>query len=521
MELDTPVTWNQLTQLVARPNEPVSLSADRQQVMVASHSVLAKLIGERRRIYGATTGYGPLANTWLSPDHGAELQRNLVYHLASGVGPPLRPDVARAVMLARVISLSKGYSGVSPRVVNAMLAWINAGLTPWIPSQGTVGASGDLTPLSHMALALIGEGYVLDQGQKRPSAEALEQLGLPTLKLEGKDGLSLVNGTSVTAGISLIVARRLEGLFWLSMSMVTLYLQVMRAQSEAFDPFLGLARPFKGQQTLTRWLNRVWVGTSVATPAEHPPPVLPDEARGHAPVPHQDPYSMRCVPQLYGAILDALNRFRDDVVTEINSVSDNPLVDPLRETVVHGGNFFGQHLGFAADSMLGPLVQWANHLERVSTTLCDPALSRGLPTFLLSSEPGLNSGFMGAQVTASAILAEMRSLAQPVTSEAAMTNNANQDVVPLATIAARRIDDLTNHLESLTSIVSIMLAQAVDLAEGLEWQKLCLPARMVYETVREHVAPLQVDRPLAPDIERMTGVWRTSSAASWPHVNEL
>jgi tyrosine ammonia-lyase len=484
--------------------------------MAASSAYLARCVAERRLIYGVTTGYGPLARHHVAPEHAGALQRNLIYHLAAGVGAPLPDDHVRALMAARAASLARGYSGVGDAVFDLLLACLNRGVTPVVPERGTVGASGDLTPLAHVALVLIGEGRARAGGQEMPGADALRHAGLAPAALGHKEGLALVNGTSAMTGIAALNAERARRAAALTARLAVLHAEVLGGHAEAWDPRFGRVRPHPGQAAAHAALADHAAGSARLTPSVQPPPRLApamgDDGLFSAPEPPQDAYTVRCVPQELGAVLDVLAFHERTVRTELNSATDNPLVfAPQGEdggAVLHGGNFYGQHVAFASDALATAVIKLAAWSERALARLCHPAHSRGLPAFLHGGAAGVNSGFMGAQVTATALVAEMRTLAVPASVQTIPTNNDNQDVVTLGTVAARKAGALLDMAWQALAVQALALAQAAELrarAEGAASPAAAgfAPASLaLVAAVRAVSPPLAEDRPLADDIAR-------------------
>lgn len=493
---------------VATGQRSLVLGPEAAARMAASHATLMRMVQERRRIYGVTTGYGPLASHPVTPEHASLLQRNLVYHLCSGVGQPLSRVHTRAMMIARAASLARGFSGIGDPLFQRLLDCINLDLVPVVPEMGTVGASGDLTPLAHVALALMGEGEMWHEGARQPSAVVLRAAGLEPITLGHKEGIALVNGTSCMTGIAAINAERARRAAALSLRLAVLYAECLGGRLEAWDARFAVARPHAGQAAAHAALQR-WVGGSarLVSPV-HPPPRLDEshEVNGWLPEGElpQDPYSIRCVPQIIGAVLDVL-RFHDDTVdTELQSATDNPLIFADDDTILHGGNFYGQHVAFASDTLLLGVIKLAIHAERCVARLTDRTQNHGLPAFLHGGPDGVNSGFMGAQVTASALVAELRTRAVPASIQSVPTNGNNQDVVTMGTIAARKTADALDLVYHVLAIHTLALAQAAELRGGTALAGFAPGSRALVQWVREQADHLHQDRPLSPDIQRLS-----------------
>lgn len=477
----------------------------------ASHARLLACVDEARHVYGLTTGFGPLANRLVDPADGLALQQNLVHHLATGLGQKLGWTRARAVCLARLTSILRGYSGASRPSIEALVALLNSDLAPALPERGTVGASGDLTPLAHLVLALQGRGSFLTRtGEECTGSEGLAALGLTSLNLESRDALALVNGTSAMTGIALqnvIEANRLVD--WSIVTSAAL-LEVLQGRAEAWSPILAEIRPHAGQLAATERLNRA-LGASAFPNREFLSDRRLDGFQAEA-VAGQDAYSLRCAPQVIGGVLDSLDWHRRTVEVELNAVSDNPVFPPESKVLaLHGGNFMGQHIALASDAANLAVVVLAGFSERQLARLTDETLNQGLPAFLHQSTPGLNSGFMGAQVTATATLAEMRSHG-PASVHSISTNGANQDVVSMGTIGARQAHKQIQHASEIIAILSLAIAQAMDIKRISTHQKFSNTSEELCERVREISPRLDQDRPLSTDIEQLALEIRTSAA---------
>jgi tyrosine ammonia-lyase len=474
--------------------------------MERSVAALDKALAEGVSVYGVTSGFGPLSNEAANTDAVAH-QRGLLRHLASGVGKPFSVAQTRAALIARLQTLLQGYSGASEALLRLLKRALDEGITPIVPQMGTVGASGDLTPLAHVALALAGEGDVMIGRQQRSAQGVMSERGILALSLERRDALALVNGCAFASGIAALNGARARRLLRWTTVMASAYSQVLLGFHESLAPVLSKIRPHIGQMTVRAELARLCKGSTRMKSS-------PDVG-----TPPQDVYSVRCQSQLFGAVLDTLDHHDTTVEIELNSVSDNPIIDPDSGQVVHGGNFFGQHVGFASDYLRMSLIQWAQWLERAMARLVDPALSpkAGLEPQLRGRER--QSGFMGAQVTMSALFAEVRSMATPASVQGSSTNSNNQDIVPLATIAARQTSDALDILANMAGILALALSQAMDLIERSSNETLASSAKQSAEQlgfapaavalrakVRELVPMLRDDRSMGGEISTIAGL---------------
>lgn len=489
---------------IAFGRQMLVLSLEEKRATAKAHAFLCDAINQRRRIYGVTTGYGPLATTDVDPKQSALLQQNLVYHLCSGVGEPLAHTQVRAMMVARVASLVRGHSGANPLLIERLLAWLEADVVPEVPSRGTVGASGDLTPLAHLARALSGEGRVsLRGGRWIDSADAHRQLGWEPLILQGKDAIALVNGTSTTAGIAALNATAAQRAVKISTLLVLLYAELLGGHREAFHPLIGKLRPHPGQRQLHEWLWSLSATSDALIPwrpVSEQLPDMPSDITQHRPLP-QDAYTLRCAPQALGAVWDVVEQHAQTVRIELEAVTDNPLLFADDGLVLHGGNFFGQHLAFASDHLNNALIQMALYSERRIARITDPLKNKGLPAFMQPLDTGLHSGFMGAQVSATALVAELRSHAMPASIQSIPTNADNQDIVPLGTIAARRASTSLEQLYQILAIEALVLVQGAELKNT---HALSHASQAVCRWVRETIRPLEQDRPLSEDITQLS-----------------
>ncbi len=488
---------------IAEGRAAVLLHPGARERAGASEAMLDRLVADRRASYGVTTGYGPLADRQIDPAQGEQLQRKLVYHLASGVGAPLPPAAARAVVVARLLTLARGLSAVRPELLDWLCELLNRGLSPIIPEKGTVGASGDLTPLAHMALAFMGEGAFWRDGRAAPAAAVLADAGLQPITLARKEGLALVNGTSAMAGLAALNGVRARRLLRASALLTVAYAEVLGGHRAAWHPLAAEARPHPGQRRASALLWALTADAPRLRPFAALPPrigAIDADGTGRATLP-QDAYSIRCAPQLLGAVDDMLLHHDAIVERELASVTDNPLVFPDEEVLLHAGNFFGQHVSFASDALFNATAMLGVWAERQVARVTDPLLNRGLPPFLQGRATGLNSGFMGAQVTASALVAELRARSAPASIQSVPTNANNQDVVTMGTIAARRAGEAVTDVARILAIETLCLAQAVELRRREDDAPFGPAACAVLALARAHAPFLDEDRPLSGEIE--------------------
>ncbi len=476
---------------VSRDRAPVDLSKESVERIRRSRLVLERLASEGKTIYGVTTGFGALSNTRITLDQASELQRNLLRSHASGVGEELPTDVVRALMLLRLNTLAKGLSGARIEVARLIQEFLNKGIHPHIPSKGSVGASGDLAPLSHMALALMGEEHVEFHGKLIPASEALKQAGLQPLTVTMKEGLALNNGTQMSTAIAALVVHDTERLFRMAEVAAATSLEALRGFSQAFDARIHEARPFKGQVDSAHNLRLLIEGSGLvkeSVTGEH------ESA--------QDAYSVRCTPQVMGAAREAVGFARRLVEVEMNSATDNPLIFADSSDVLSGGNFHGQTVGMTMDVVSIALATVANLSERRTYRLLDSHLSNGLPPFLVGTEEtsGLRSGLMAVQYTAAALASENKVLAHPATVDTIPTSAGMEDFVsmsPTAGLKARAI------LENTRQVIAIELICA---AQGLDFRdpsKCGRGTRAAYQKIREKVSMVREDRALASDIQEV------------------
>lgn len=476
---------------VASAREAVVLDAPAARRMAAARGVVERLLSSGSVAYGINTGFGRLATVRISPDQVRQLQINLVRSHACGVGAPLSEEETRAAMLLRANALAKGLSGARPLLVETLCAMLNRGVHPVIPSKGSVGASGDLAPLAHLALVLIGEGQAVYKGETLNGREALQRAGIPPVELEAKEGLSLLNGTQVMLALLSLALRDADVLIDTADVSASLSLDALRGSPAAFDERIALARPHAGAAITARNVRRLNDGSQIREshrPADSDPRV-------------QDPYSLRCTPQVHGAVRDALAQARAIAQVELNSATDNPLVFVAPDgtaagDILSGGNFHGQPLAMAADQVAIALATLGGISERRIAQMTNPLTSQ-LPAFL-TPEPGLHSGFMIAQVTAAALASENKTLATPHSVDSIPTSGDQEDYVSMGAGATRRLQPMLESLRQILAIELLCACQGIELLAPLETGR---EARKALELVRAVSPALTQDRSLAPDIQ--------------------
>lgn len=458
---------------------------------------LEELIASGGTVYGVTTGYGDSCTTEVPPSLVAELPLHLTRYHGCGLGEYLPPDATRAVLAARLVSLSQGYSGVRPVLLEQLAALINNNVLPRIPAEGSVGASGDLTPLSYVAAALIGERDVLYQEQVRSASEVLRELGRVPLTLAPKEGLAVMNGTAVMTGLACLAFSRAEYLTRLCCRITSLASVAMRGNPGHFDPRLFAVKPHAGQIECARW---IWEDLYIEEAGER--------------VRLQDRYSIRCAPHVIGVARDALTWIRRDVENELNSANDNPLIDGEEGWVLHGGHFYGGHIAFAMDGLKTAVANLADLMDRQLALLVDSRYNHGLPqnlTGTLGPRAAINHGFKAVQIGTSAWAAEALKLTMPASVFSRSTECHNQDKVSMGTIAARdclRVLELT---EQVAAALVMAVAQAVELRFRTEERRLTGPCASFCDSVRRQVAYLDEDRTLEHDLRQLAGAIRKRS----------
>jgi histidine ammonia-lyase len=492
------LTGNDLTftQLyaVALQHEPVSLAPEAIARMKASRAVVDKLVAEGQTAYGINTGFGKLASVRISSEQVRQLQVNLVRSHACGVGTLLSEAETRAMILLRANALAKGLSGMRPVVVETLCAMLNNGVQPLIPSQGSVGASGDLAPLAHLAQVVIGEGDAMYKDEKLTGEEAMKRALIAPVALEAKEGLSLLNGTQGMLALLSLALREADMLADTADVAAALSLDALRGSPGAFDARIMHARAYSGAATTARNLAHLNDGSQIRESHRSP-----DADRRV-----QDAYSLRCTPQVHGAVRDSLLQAREMALVELNSATDNPLVFVNKSgggDIISGGNFHGQPLAMAADQVAIALATLSGIAERRIEQMTNPLTSM-LPAFL-TPDPGLNSGFMIVQVTAAALTSENRVLATPHSVDSISTSGNQEDYVSMGMSGARRLERMLQNLRNILAIELLCACQGIDLLAPLQTGTL---AKKAQETVRAVSSKVTADRPLAPDVSAVAAL---------------
>jgi len=484
--------WRAVAEGAAVQLDPAAMPA-----VEAGARTVEVIIAKGEPVYGINTGFGRLASVLIPPNDLATLQRNIVLSHAAGVGEPMRAATARLMMALKLASLGRGASGVRPCIIEMLEAMLTRDAIPIIPSQGSAGASGDLAPLAHLTAAMLGIGEMRLAGERMPAAYALARAGLVPLALGPKEGLALLNGAQFSTAEALVNLFAIERVFQAALVTGALSTDAAKGSDTPFDARIHKLRGHRGQIEVAAALRTLMAGSCIR--ASH----LVNDARV------QDPYCLRCQPQVMGAVLDLLRHAATTLATEANAVSDNPLILAQSNEALSGGNFHAEPVAFAADILAIAVCEIGSLAERRIALLIDPTLS-GLPAFL-TPQPGLNSGFMGAQVTAAALVAENKQRAYPASVDSIPTSANQEDHVSMAAHGARRLSAMA---ENAVNIVAIELLAAVQGCDFLTPITSSAPLERVRVRVREHVPRLDDDRYLAPDIKIAADIVRSGGLAA-------
>ncbi|EKN70018.1 histidine ammonia-lyase [Neobacillus bataviensis LMG 21833] len=476
------LTLEQMKDVLYRKKK-VNASEKSMEAAQKSREAVERIVSESRVVYGITTGFGKFSDVLIDKDHVQDLQLNLIRSHACGVGEPFPEVVAKAMVLLRANALLKGYSGIRPLVIEKLLELVNKDIIPVIPQQGSLGASGDLAPLSHLALVLIGEGEVFYKGKRMESLEALQQEGILPVTLEAKEGLALINGTQAMTAMGVVGYLEAEQLAHESELIASMTIEGLNGIIDAFTEEVHVARGYK-QQIDTAARIRRYLSDSLLTTQQ-----------GEIRV--QDAYSLRCIPQVHGASWQALDYVKEKLEIEMNAATDNPLIFDNGEKVISGGNFHGQPIAFAMDFMKIAVAELANISERRIERLVNPQLN-DLPPFL-SPEPGLQSGAMIMQYAAAALVSENKTLAHPASVDSIPSSANQEDHVSMGTIGSRHAYQIIQNVRRVLAIELICAMQAVEI-RGVD--KMACHTKMFYEKGREQVPSITKDRIFSKDIEK-------------------
>lgn len=487
---------------VARQGEPAELDSAATSRMRKSRDVVERMVEGDEPVYAVNTGVGYLSDQRVEAAEIEQLQKNVVRSHACGVGEPLPADVVRAMMLVRANVLAKGYSGIRPAVARRLCSLLNKGVTPVVPSRGSVGASGDLAPLAHMALVLMGEGEAEYEGRRMAGGEAMAAAGIDPVRLHAKEGISLVNGTQAMLGCGGLALVDAEELVEIADAACALSLDALKGTPRAFDARIHEARPHPGQLASAKFMERLLAGSEIRD--------------SHRTCRHvQDAYSLRCAPQVHGAVRDTLAEMRRVFTIELNSATDNPLV--FGDEILSGGNFHGQHLALAMDSAAIALAALAGISERRIDRLVNPMLSEGLPAFL-AGHAGLESGYMMLQVTAASLVAELRVLASPASTGSITTSGNKEDFVSMGMTSALKLAESVKLVRLVLAIELMTAARALEFLTPLKTSPMLEELRGAVEGV----CPRRTeDAPFSRSIEAVAGWlrgWTSWRNANWTGV---
>ena len=489
-----PLTLQQIAD-VAYGREEVSLSDEARARVAEARSIVERIVAEGRTVYGVNTGFGKLSDVSIKSSELRDLQLNLVRSHSCGLGQPLSVPEARAMLLLRANVLAAGFSGARPLVIEKLLELLNRGVTPVIPEKGSVGASGDLAPLAHLASTVIGEGEAFYKGERVSSAVALQRAQLEPLQLEVKEGLALLNGTQAMGAVGGLALYRADRLSRIADVAGAMSLEALRGTPVAFDERIHNARPHKGQLAVAAHLRSLLEDSEIRKSHVTNDPRV------------QDAYSLRCMPQVHGAVRDALTHARQTLETESGSATDNPLVFSDTGEVLSGGNFHGAPVALVLDFAAIAVTDLMSITERRIDRLVNPDSNEGLPPFL-TSQPGISSGFMMLQVSAVALLNEAKVLAHPASIDNVPTDGGKEDHVSMGMTAATKLRSIVDIAEMATAIEILTAAQALDFRAPLKPGK---GVKLAHEIVRQHVSHTDADRSMSADIENIDGLIRSDS----------
>lgn len=483
---------------IVRGGFRVELSEEAMKRVEKARSLVDRFVEEEKVVYGITTGFGKFSDVVISSEETKALQRNLIISHSCGVGSPLHEEAAKGIMVLRINALAKGFSGIRPSTLNTLVKMVNKDVNPVIPEKGSLGASGDLAPLAHMVLVMLGEGEAYYKGQRMPGAKAMEMAGIDTVELTSKEGLALINGTQVMTSIGALAIYDAIMLSKTADIAASLTIEALNGITDAFDPKVHSARGHMGQINSADNLLRILKGSSMTT------------RQGEMRV--QDPYSLRCTPQIHGATKDALEFIKSKVEIEMNAATDNPLIFTEEEEVISGGNFHGQPMALPFDFMGIAIAELANISERRLERLVNPSLSNGLPAFL-TKKGGVNSGFMIVQYSAASLVSENKVLAHPASVDSIPSSANQEDHVSMGTIGARKAREILENTKKVIAMELMCACQAIDIRGN---SGLGMGTGEAYKVIRDRIATLENDRIMYTDINMAEDI-----VQSWEMVSKV
>lgn len=478
---------------VVRGNEKIDLSQEVKDKMQKSRDLVDKYVEEEKVVYGITTGFGKFSNVSISKEDTKKLQKNLIMSHSCGVGEIFSVEEVRGVMLLRINALAKGFSGIRLSTVQTLMDMVNKGVTPIIPQQGSLGSSGDLAPLSHMVLVMFGEGEAIFEGVRMSGKDAMDKAGIDTIELTAKEGLALINGTQVMTSVGALTIYDALNLSKMTDLSAGLTNEALNGIVDAYDSKIHEARKQIGQINTAKNLLSILAESKNTT------------RQGELRV--QDAYALRCTPQVHGASKDCLQYVKEKVEIEMNAATDNPLIFPEQEDVISGGNFHGEPMAQSFDFMKIGIAELANISERRLERMVNPALSEGLPAFLVE-EGGINSGFMIVQYAAAALVSENKTLAHPASVDSIPSSANQEDHVSMGTIAARHARDILLNSTRVVAMEILAACQAIDLRGD---KGLGKATKVVYELIRKEIPMVKEDRIMHKDIEKVVEIMKSES----------
>ncbi len=467
---------------IVRGGYRVELSNEALEKVEKARNLVDRFVEEEKVVYGITTGFGKFSDVVISPEEAKTLQRNLIISHSCGVGNPLHEEASRGIMVLRINALAKGYSGIRLSTLNTLIEMVNKEVNPVIPEKGSLGASGDLAPLAHMVLVMLGEGEAFYKGERMPGAKAMEMAGIDTLELTSKEGLALINGTQVMTSIGALTLYDAIMLSKTADIAAALTVEALNGITDAFDHKVHKARGHLGQINSADNLLKILEGSRMTT------------RQGELRV--QDPYSLRCTPQIHGATKDALEFIKSKVEIEMNAATDNPLIFTEEEEVISGGNFHGQPMALPFDFLGIAIAELANISERRLERLVNPALSNGLPAFL-TKKGGVNSGFMIVQYSAASLVSENKILAHPASVDSIPSSANQEDHVSMGTIGARKAREIFENTKKVIAMELMGACQAIDIRGNVG---LGMGTNEAYKVIRDRIDTLENDRIMYTDI---------------------